>query len=327
MTQALGALTERVAGPVIRPGDEGYEEARRVYNAMIDARPAAVVRCASEDDVVAVVRLRRREGDGRSPSAAAGTACRASAPPTARSWPTCRGMQSVASTTRAHRDGRRRHHVGPRSTTSPPRTAWPPPAASSPPPGVGGLTLGRGHRLPGRATGSPATTSCRRASSPRTASCVTANAEENPDLFWALRGGGGNFGVVTEFTFRVHPVPTSGGPMFFELSDGPAVFRYFRRADRRRAAGVRRLPGFHLAPPLPFMPRGPGRASRSRPSSRAGPATTEEGSGSSTGSARSPRRSPEMVGAMPYPALNSPLRPAACRPGCSTTGRRPSSPS
>jgi FAD/FMN-containing dehydrogenase len=56
MTQTLSALVDRVTGPVICPGDEAYEQARRVYNAMIDARPAAVVRCATADDVVAVVR-------------------------------------------------------------------------------------------------------------------------------------------------------------------------------------------------------------------------------------------------------------------------------
>src|SRR4051794_41919201 len=62
MTQALGTLADRVSGPVIRPGDEGYEEARRVYNAMIDVRPAAIVRCATEDDVVAVVRAASEKG-------------------------------------------------------------------------------------------------------------------------------------------------------------------------------------------------------------------------------------------------------------------------
>src|SRR5688572_33474736 len=62
MTQALGALADRVAGSVIRPDDEAYEEARRVYNGMIDARPAAIVRCATEDDVIAVVRLAAEKG-------------------------------------------------------------------------------------------------------------------------------------------------------------------------------------------------------------------------------------------------------------------------
>src|SRR5687768_3924739 len=56
MTQALGALKERVSGPVIRPGDEGYDEARRVHNGMVDARPAGIVRCATEEDVAAVIR-------------------------------------------------------------------------------------------------------------------------------------------------------------------------------------------------------------------------------------------------------------------------------
>ena len=56
MTQALATLADRISGTVIRPGDAGYEEARRVYNGMIDARPAAIVRCATDEDVVAVVR-------------------------------------------------------------------------------------------------------------------------------------------------------------------------------------------------------------------------------------------------------------------------------
>src|SRR5688500_5487688 len=63
MTQALGALADRAAGSVIRPDDEGHEEARRVHNGMIDVRrPAAIVRCATEDDVVAVVRLAAEKG-------------------------------------------------------------------------------------------------------------------------------------------------------------------------------------------------------------------------------------------------------------------------
>ena len=83
----------------------------------------------------------------------------------------------------------------------------------------------------------------------------TASADENADLFWAVRGGGGNFGVVTEFTFRLHPVATVlAGPMVFELADGPAVFRHYRDlvADAPREYGG--FPLFNQAPPLPFMP-------------------------------------------------------------------------
>ncbi len=82
-----------------------------------------------------------------------------------------------------------------------------------------------------------------------------ASDEENPDLYWALRGGGGNFGVVTEFRMRLHPVGTVlAGPQFFELADTAAILGHFRDliADAPREYGG--FPLFNLAPPLPFIP-------------------------------------------------------------------------
>lgn len=85
---------------------------------------------------------------------------------------------------------------------------------------------------------------------------VTANEKENSDLFWALRGGGGNFGVVTNFEYRLHPIDeVVGGPMFFEVKDAPAVLRafndYIDKAPRQLGAFF----GWHIAPPLPFIPK------------------------------------------------------------------------
>jgi FAD/FMN-containing dehydrogenase len=158
--------------------------------------------------------------------------------------------------------------------------------------GVGGLTLGggigylcRGHGL-----------SCDNLVSARVVtadgSLVTANADENPDLFWALRGGGGNFGVVTEFTYRVHPVTTIyGGPMFFELSDGAAVLKYFRDSSGPRPAGTAASRPSRSHPRCRSCRR-TAPASRSSPSSRAGPDRPTRGSGSSRASGTSPCRSP-----------------------------------
>ena len=121
--------------------------------------------------------------------------------------------------------------------------------------GVGGLTLGggigyltRGHGL-----------SC---DNLRAAEVVTADGKvvaatehENADLFWALRGGGGNFGVVTAFEYDLHPVSEIyGGPMFFELSDAADVLRWYREFIKDADERLGGFPAWQIAPPLPFIP-------------------------------------------------------------------------
>jgi FAD/FMN-containing dehydrogenase len=121
--------------------------------------------------------------------------------------------------------------------------------------GVGGLTLGGGIGYLARGYG----LSCDNLVSADVVTAdgrfLVASEKENDDLFWALRGGGGNFGVVTSFQFRVHPVKDIyGGPMFFELDDAGAVLRFFRDfiADAPEELGA--FPAFQIAPPLPFIP-------------------------------------------------------------------------
>ena len=222
-TQTLDSLRSKVSGSVITPGDAGYDEARHVYNFMIDRRPAAVVQCASASDVASVVRYAAETGTelavrGGSHSVPGfGTADDAivadlSAMSTVSVDPEARTAGAGGGTTwGGFNEATAAHGLattgGVISTT-----------------GIGGLALGGGIGYLSRGYG----LSCDNLISAQVVTAdgntVTASESENPDLFWAIRGGGGNFGVVTEFTFRLHPVTEIyGGPMFFELADGPAT--------------------------------------------------------------------------------------------------------
>ncbi len=248
------ALRSRLDGKVIAEGDPGYDEARRVYNFMIDRRPAAVVRCTSAADVATVVRQAAESGlelavrggahsvpgygtaDGALVADLSGLATVTVDP--ARRTATAGGGVTWGGFNQATAEHGLATTGGIISTT-----------------GVGGLTLGGGIGYLARGYG----LSCDNLLSAQVVtadgSVVTASADEHPDLFWALRGGGGNFGVVTEFTFRLHPVSEIyGGPMFFELADGPAVFSYFDQFISTAPREYGGFPAFQIAPPLPFVP-------------------------------------------------------------------------
>jgi FAD/FMN-containing dehydrogenase len=304
MTQALGALADRLAGQVIRPGDERYEEARRVHNAMVDVRPAAIVRCATADDVVEVVRVAAEKGmdlavrGGGHSVPGFGTAEGAIVADLSP-------MQSVDVD-----DAQRTATAGGGTTwgrfndvTAAHGLATTGGIISTT--GVGGLTLGGGIGYLCRAHG----LSCDNLVSARVVtadgSLITADENEYADLFWALRGGGGNFGVVTEFTFRVHPVTTVyGGPMFFELSDGAAVLKYFRDFIRTAPREYGGFPAFQIAPPLPFVPENRvGEPFVAVVSCWTGP--VEEGERLIEGFRAVARPVAEHIGEMPYAALNS----------------------
>jgi hypothetical protein len=249
------ALRDLVSGPVIGSADPGYEDARRVYNFMIEARPHAIVRCASARDVQAVVA--HAVATGRDLAVRGGGH---SVP----GFGTADGalVADLSEMTHVEVDpGARTAKVGGGATwaimndaTTVRGLATTGGIVSST--GVGGLTLGGGIGYLTRAHG----LSCDNLISAEVVladgSIVTACEDERPDLFWALRGGGGNFGVVTEFTFRLHPVPAEiyGGLMVFEHEGAADLFRYFDRfiADAPREYGG--FPAWHMIPPLPFIP-------------------------------------------------------------------------
>jgi FAD/FMN-containing dehydrogenase len=250
----MSSLRASIAGSVLLPDDDGYEDNRRVYNFMIDRRPAAVVRCASVDDVRVVVDFAREHGvdlavrGGGHSVPGFGTADGAIVADLGALATVT--VDPVARTARAG-GGATWHDFN--LATAAHGLATTGGIVSST--GVGGLTLGGGIGYLARSCGLSCDNLLAAEVVLADGSVVTASASEHPDLFWALRGGGGNFGVVTSFDFQLHPVADPlVGMMFFEVADAESVLREFDAfiADAPRDYGG--FPAWHLAPPLPFIP-------------------------------------------------------------------------
>jgi hypothetical protein len=303
-TSTISRLRESARGAVIAQGDADYEEARKVYNAMIDRRPAVVVRAEGVRDVQAAVDGAREEGVDLSIRGGAhsvpgfgtndgGIVIDLSRMREVTVDPGSRTARAQGGATWADmNDATNAHGLattgGIISTT-----------------GVAGLTIGGGIGYLARGAG----LSCDNLLSAEIVTAdgqvVTASEREHEDLYWAIRGGGGNFGVLTSLEFRLHPVAEIyGGPMFFELSDGADVLRFYREfiADAPREFGG--FPAMQIAPPLPFIPEERhGEPFVAFVACWAGPIDQGE-------SMLKPLHDvapvvAEHVGPMPYPALNS----------------------
>ena len=300
LTQLDGA----VRGRIIRPGDADYDEARAVHNGMHDRRPAAVVQARDAADVVAAVAAAREAGidiavrGGGHSVPGFGTVDDGLVIDMS-------GLHDVhvdPANSRARVGGgatwgdvdHATHAFGLATTGGIISTT-----------GVAGLTLGGGIGYLARAYG----LSCDNLLSADVVTAdgklVTASDYQNEDLFWALRGGGGNFGVVTSMEFQLHPVSTIvGGPMLFDYEDAETVFRFYRDfiEDAPEALGC--FFGWQIAPPLPFVPEDRvGDLFCALVACWTGPADEAD-------KVLQPLRNvaevkAEHVGPMPYPALNS----------------------
>ena len=297
-------LREQMRGSVVVPGDANYDKARTVYNAMIDRRPAVVAQCVNAGDVSSAIRYARENhldvavrGGGHSVpgfgTVDGGVVIDLSG---------MRGVQVDPERRTARAEGgatwgdfnNATYEFGLATTGGIISTT-----------GVAGLTLGGGIGYLCRGHGFSSDNLISADVVTADGRALKASENENEDLFWALRGGGGNFGVVTSLEFRLHPVKDIyGGPMFFELKDGATVIAAFRdyisKADERLGG----FPAFQIAPPLPFIPENRhGEPFVAVIACWAGP--PDEGE-----HALKPFRDAapivaEHVGVMPYPALNS----------------------
>src|SRR5205809_1341565 len=303
-TTTLDELRTQVRGDVIATDDEAYEEARHVYNAMIDRRPAMIVRAANVGDVIASVNLAREDGLDLAVRGGGHSV---------PGFGTCEGGVVI------DLSGMRGVRVDPASATARAEggATWGDFNAATYPfgsattggiistTGVAGLTLGGGIGYLARGFG----LSCDNLISADVVTAdgrfLVASERENDDLFWALRGGGGNFGVVTSLEFQLHPVKDIyGGPMFFELSEVENVLRFFREhiADAPEAMGA--FPAFQIAPPLPFIPEDRhGDTFIAMVTCWAG--ALDEGANMLKPFHDIAPVVAEFVGPMPYPALNS----------------------
>ena len=227
--EAHQKLASTLGGRLITPRDRDYDEARAIWNGMHDKRPALVVRCDSASDVVRAIDHAREQGlEVAVRGGGHGVAGRA----------TCDGglVIDLSPMRAVHVDPERRvarveaGATGLELDRATQAHGLAVTMGTDPSTGVAGLTLGGGMGFLGRRCGLAADNLMAADVVLVDGSLVRASASENPDLFWALRGGGGNFGVVTAFEFRLHDV----GPevyvvqAFHAFSDAHAVLRFYR---------------------------------------------------------------------------------------------------
>jgi FAD/FMN-containing dehydrogenase len=248
-------LRAGVRGPVILPADPGYDAARAIWNGAIDRRPACIVRCTGVADVVAAVDFARERdllvavrsgghGVGGHALCDGGVVIDLSPMKGIRVDPVARTARAEAGVLWGELDRETQLHglatVGGIVTHT----------------GIAGLTLGGGIGWLMRKHGATVDNLLSADVVTARGEIVTASEEENPDLFWAIRGGGGNFGVVTSFEYRLHPVGpvVLAGPVFHLLEDAPEVLRFYREFIAGAPDELTTIFELSVAPPAPFLP-------------------------------------------------------------------------
>lgn len=253
--ETLAALASRLRGAVLTQEDAAYDQARSVWNAMIDRRPGLVIRCAGAADVREAVRFAHDNrllvsirGGGHN---IAGSAV-------------CEGglMMDLSQMRSVRVDiAEQRAWVGPGATLSDvdketQAFGLVTPTGINATTGIAGLALGGGFGWTTRKFGLTLDNLLSADVVTANGELVRASAAENPDLFWALRGGGGNFGVVTAFEFRLHRMGPQvlSGLVVHPFADALSILRQYREALDQAPDELTCWVVLRQAPPLPFLP-------------------------------------------------------------------------
>ena len=247
-------LREALRGELVLPEDAGYDEARSVWNGMIDRRPALIARCTGTSDVIAAIGFARSEGldvavRGGSHNVAGNATCDGglvidlSPMKGVRVDAEARTVRAQGGLTWGELDAETQAFglatTGGLVTTT----------------GVAGFTLGGGIGWMMRKYGLACDNLISADLVTADGQTVHASESENTELLWGLRGGGGNFGVVTEFEFRLYPISqVYGGLIAWPADKGPEILKFWREWSLTAPDEVCTMAAFLYAPPEPFVP-------------------------------------------------------------------------
>jgi FAD/FMN-containing dehydrogenase len=311
----ISAFASNVIGTVITPGSAEYERTRMVWNGLIDRRPALIVRCTTAADVMSSVRF-AREHDlplavrGGGHNVAGNAVCDDGL---VIDLSQMKGIRVDTERREAYAQAGLTWGEYDRTTQS---YGLATPAGLISTTGIAGLTLGGGFGWLSRKHG----LTCDNVLSADIVTAggkfLTVNPSDHSDLYWGIRGGGGNFGIVTSFQYRLHPVDTvTAGPVFHPLAEEREMLGFFREITQHASDELSLVAMLTTAPPVPFLPSS-SHGSKVMASFACHCGTTAESASELAPLKRRGKALADLLMLMPYAALqsmNDPLSPPGLR--------------
>jgi len=255
LIDSIAALKSSIRGKVFTPGDVGYDDARSIWNAMVDKHPAVIVRCSGVADVISSVNFARNNNlllsvHGKGHNIAGNSVCDDGI------------MIDLSEMNNVHIDPeKKRAYVSPGANLGDfdheaQAFGLATPTGINSTTGISGLTLGGGFGWLTRKYGMTVDNLVSAEVVTAKGEVVKAGNNSNPDLFWAIRGGGGNFGIVTNFEFELHPVGPGilAGLIVFPFKEAKVILQKYKDFVKDLTEDLSVWIVARKAPPLPFLP-------------------------------------------------------------------------